>query len=82
MDDENDYIEVHLRRRTLPEQVEWLIWQVSFLVAKVNKLEREAESLAALNRRLTAVERAVPLRPPKKLPPHPDQWPPYRDPDR
>jgi hypothetical protein len=59
---------VHLTRRTLPEQVEYLIMQVSFLVGRVGTLERDVEALTA---RLRAVERATPLTEPKKKPPPP-----------
>lgn len=73
LSDEPEPIIVHLVRRTLPEQVEWLILQVSFLVAKVNRLEHDSEALIlavkSLEGRMTAVERAVPWKAPKASPP-------------
>lgn len=82
MDDEHEVYIVHLQRRTLPEQVEWLILQVSFLVAKVNRLEQDSEALArtvkTLENRLRAVERATPLQAPPKPPP--PKLPPKRRP--
>lgn len=68
--DDPNVIIVHLRKRTLEEQVEYLLLQVSFMVAKIGTLERQAELLRA---RVAAVERATPLMrpkpPPPKLPP-------------
>jgi hypothetical protein len=66
-------ITVHLIRRTLPEQVEYLITQVAILVARVGTLEREVETLRA---RLVAVERATPWTAPPK--PKPPKLPPRR----
>jgi prefoldin subunit 5 len=63
-DENEDVYIVRLRRRTLPEQVDYLILQVSFLVARVGTLEREAgelrDTVANLTARLRAVERATP----------------------
>ena len=71
-EDEPDVIIVHLRRRTPAEQIDWLIMQVSFLVAKVNRLERDNEALTdavlTLESRLSTVERATPWTAPKKPP--------------
>jgi hypothetical protein len=64
-DEDNPYI-VRLTRRTLPEQVDYLILQVSFLIARVGTLERQVEDL---NARLKVVERATPWQDPKKTPP-------------
>jgi len=66
------YILVELRRRTLPEQVEYLVFQVALLVARLNQMERDAEALVlaikSLENRLTAVERATPWQAPKPPP--------------
>jgi hypothetical protein len=63
-DENEDVYIVRLRRRTLPEQVDYLILQVSFLVARVGTLEREAgelrDTVVNLTARLRAVERATP----------------------
>ena len=71
------YIVVELRRRTLPEQVEYLVFQVALLVAKVNQMEQDSEALIlaiqSLENRVAAVERAVPWKAPK-----PPPKPPYR----
>ena len=66
MTDDDEPITIHLIRRSLPQQVEYLIIQVAVLVGRVRTLEAQVEDL---NARLKAVERATPLRAPKK--PHP-----------
>ena len=53
-----DHIPVVLRRRTLEEQVEYLVEQVAVMVATINRLERDVE---ALHVRMCALERATPL---------------------
>jgi hypothetical protein len=66
--DENVVI-VRLRRRTLPEQVEWLIEQVAWQAGHITGLERDVEALIlavkSLENRTRAVERATPLVKPK-----------------
>ena len=73
-DEEPDPIIVHLVRRTLPEQVEWLVMQVALLVAKLNQLERDTQAIItaiqSLENRMSAAERAIPWKaPPKPKPP-------------
>lgn len=69
MPEEPEVITVHLRRRTPEEQVEWLILQVAFLIAKVNRLEEESAAyrlaIQSLENRLTPIERATPWKKPK-----------------
>lgn len=57
---------VDLRRRTLSEQVEYLMFQVAMLAGRATLLEAECERL---KQRLAYVERATPLKRPKKAPP-------------
>jgi outer membrane murein-binding lipoprotein Lpp len=62
----------------MPEQIEWLVFQVALLVAKVNRLESDSEALVlalkAAENRLAAVERATPLTKPKSPPPKRRPW--------
>ena len=44
LDHNDQYVPVEMRRRTLPEQVEYLVQQVALLVAKTNQLEHDAEA--------------------------------------
>ena len=65
---------VILRRRTLPDQVEHLLFQVALNVAEINRLKDDNEVLIdavkSLENRVAALERVTPLKKPfRKAPP-------------
>ena len=59
---------VYLRRKTLPEQVEHLLFQLAVTISEVNRLKDENQALElavkSLENRLEAVERVTPLKGP------------------
>ena len=63
---------VYLRRKTLPEQVEYLLIQLAVTISEVNRLKDENQALElavkSLENRLEVVERVTPLKGPSNTP--------------